>query len=273
MIRITDTSSRVGSLAGYERRRMSLAESWLSFEGQEAQRAPERAGVPSSAHQTVFMQKVVSRPSRRGQGYKFGIFAGLHGDEEAGVLAVQELIRWANTHPQELADFELHLYPVCNPTGCDQKTRHSSAGLDLNREFWSGSTEPEVIYLESELRREQFHGIVQLHSDDTSHGVYGFVRGSLLSEQLLKPALARSAEFLPFNYNAIIDGFEADNGIIRECYEGILSAPPEQRPRPLEIVFETPALAPLDQQVTATIEAVKTILAEYRLLQAYAADL
>ena len=252
---------------------MSLAESWLSFEGQEAQRALESAHATPSAHQSVFMEKVISRPVQRGQGYKFGIFAGLHGDEEAGVLAVQELVRWADTHPQELADFELHLYPVCNPTGCDQKTRHSRAGLDLNREFWNGSTEPEVIYLESELRREQFHGIVQLHSDDTSHGVYGFVRGSLLSEQLLKPALSRAAEFLPFNYNTMIDGFEADHGIIRVCYEGILSAPPEQRPRPLEIVFETPALAPLDQQVTATIEAVKAILAEYRTLQAYAADL
>ena len=252
---------------------MSLAQSWLSYEGHYAQR-PTIHGLPCTDRPSgIHMQKAVSRPSKRGQGYKFGIFAGLHGDEEAGVLAVQELIRWANTHPQELADFELHLYPVCNPTGCDQKTRHSSAGLDLNREFWTGSTEPEVIYLESELRREQFHGIVQLHSDDTSHGVYGFVRGSLLSEELLKPALACAAEFLPFNYNAIIDGFEADHGIIRECYEGILSAPPEQRPQPLEIVFETPALAPLDQQVTATIEAVKTILAEYRTLQAYAADL
>jgi protein MpaA len=254
---------------------MSLAESWLSFEGQEAQRVFERAGasVPAGAHHSVFMQKVVSSPPKRGQSYKFGVFAGLHGDEEAGVLAVQELVRWANTHPQELADFDLHLYPMCNPTGCDRKTRHSSVGLDLNREFWTGSTEPEVIYLESELRREQFHGIMQLHSDDTSHGVYGFVRGSLLSEELLKPALVRAAEFLPFNYNGIIDGFEADNGIIRECYEGILSAPPEQHPRPLEIVFETPALAPLPQQVTATIEAVKTILAEYRTLQAFAADL
>lgn len=219
------------------------------------------------------MQKVVSRPLRKGQGYKFGIFAGLHGDEEAGVLAVQDLIRWASSHPVELADFELHLYPVCNPTGCDQRTRHSIAGLDLNREFWSASTEPEVVYLENELRREQFHGIVQLHSDDTSHGVYGFVSGSLLSEHLLKPALQKAAEFLPFNYNDVIDGFSADGGIIRECYEGILSAPPEQRPRPLEIVFETPALAPMDQQVIATVEAVKTILAEYRALQAYAADL
>jgi predicted deacylase len=252
---------------------MSLAESWLSFEGQEAQRAPERAGAAANAHQTVFMQKVVSRPAKRGQGYKFGIFAGLHGDEEAGVLAVQELIRWAFSHPEELSDFELHLYPECNPTGVCDRTRHSSSGIDLNREFWTGSAEPEVIYLEHELRREQFHGIVQLHSDDTSHGVYGFVRGSLLSEQLLMPALARAIEFLPGNFHDTIDGFQAEQGIIRECYEGILGAPPEQRPYPLEIVFETPALAPLPQQVTATVEAVKTILAEYRLLQAYAADI
>ena len=58
---------------------------------------------------------------------------------------------------------------------------------------------------ENQLRREQFHGIVQLHSDDTSHGVYGFVRGSLLSEALLKPALAKAAEFLPHNFNELID--------------------------------------------------------------------
>jgi murein peptide amidase A len=256
---------------------MSLAGSWLSFEGHFAQR-PFRRGAEliqpaADDPRGIYMQKIVSKPVQPGQGYKFGIFAGLHGDEEAGTLATQELVRWAATHPYELSDFELHFYPICNPTGCDGKTRHSAAGLDLNREFWTGSTEPEVIYLERELRREQFHGIVQLHSDDTSHGVYGFVSGSLLSEELLKPALVKAAEFLPHNFHDIIDGFQADHGIIRECYEGILSAPPEQRPRPLEIVFETPALAPLPQQVTATIEAVKTILAEYRQLQAYAADL
>jgi murein peptide amidase A len=219
------------------------------------------------------MQKVVSKPERAGQGYKFGIFGGIHGDEEAGTHAVRHLINWASTQPEELADFELHFYPICNPTGALQKTRHSHSGLDLNREFWTGSREPEVIYLESELRREQFDGIVQLHADDTSHGLYGFVRGSLLSEHLLKPALERAAEILPRNFNETIDGFRAEHGIIRECYEGILSAPPEQRPRPLEIVFETPGQAPIPRQVVATVEAVKTILAEYRKLQAYAQNI
>jgi predicted deacylase len=256
---------------------MTLDTSWLSFEGHYAQRllkrTPAKLCLAQDLPAEIFMQKIISKPLKQGQGYKFGIFAGLHGDEEAGTLAAHELVKWAATQPVELADFELHIYPVCNPTGADQKTRHSVSCADLNREFWMGSTEPEVMYLESELRREQFQGIIQLHSDDTSHGVYGFVRGSILSEALLKPALAKAAEYLPHNFNGTIDGFQAEGGIIREYYEGILSAPPEQRPRPLEMIFETPDLAPMPQQVAATLAAVKTILAEYRHLQAYAADL
>ena len=229
--------------------------------------------------QGIFIPKIVSKPLKPGHGIKIGIFAGIHGDEEAGTLAVQDLIRWAAEKPEELHDYELHFFPICNPSGRNLGTRHSHSGLDLNREFWYGSIEPEVIYLESELRREKYDGIISLHSDDTSdgcygcYGCYGFVSGALLSEHLLEPALKAASEFLPRNEQHIIDGFLASRGIIKEGYLGILSAPPEQRPHALEIDFETPALAPMPQQVKATIAAVKSILAEYRELQAYAANL
>lgn len=226
---------------------------------------------PSDSH--LHIPKIVRRPSRPGFGIKVGIFAGLHGDEEAGTLAAHELAEWAEGQPEELRDFELHLYPVCNPTGCAARTRHSHRDLDLNREFWTGSAEPEVRYLEEQLRAERYDGIVALHSDDTSEGCYGFVSGSLLSHHLLEPALAAAHPVLPRNHDDVIDGFPAERGIIKEGYPGVLCAPPEQHPRPLEIVFETPALAPLDLQVRATTIAVKTILAEYRQLQAYAANL
>lgn len=219
------------------------------------------------------LHKIVQRGSQAGPGFKFGIFAGLHGDEPAGVLAAQELARWAGGHPTELRDFELHVYPLCNPTGCRLGIRENHNGVDLNREFWSRSQEPEVLFLESELRRERFDGIIALHSDDTTDGCYGFVSGALLSEQLLRPALAAAQARLPCCPLPVIDGFPAESGIIREGYSGILSGPPEQRPRPLEIVFETPALAPLALQVEAAVAAVKTMLAEYRQLQAYAANL
>ncbi|MBP7951239.1 MAG: succinylglutamate desuccinylase/aspartoacylase family protein [Verrucomicrobiales bacterium] len=208
-----------------------------------------------------------------GDPLKVGFFAGVHGDEEAGTLACLELIEWTKKLPPELAGYELHFYPVCNPTGADRRTRECCRGFDLNREFWKGSSLPEVRYLESELRRERYDGIISLHADDTSEGVYGFVSGALLSEHILEPALAAAATVLPRNLQAVIDGFPASRGIIREGYTGVLSAPPEQRPRALEIVFETPALAPLDAQVRATVLAVRTMLREYRELLAYAANL
>lgn len=221
----------------------------------------------------IYIPKFVSKPLKKGYGFKFGIFAGIHGDEEAGILATNELIRWSSEKPEELGDYELHFYPICNPTGRSLGTRHNRSDLDLNREFWYGSIEPEVMYLESELRQQQYDGIISLHSDDESDGCYGFVSGSLLSEHLLNPALEAASAHLPRNSQHIIDGFLASHGIIKEGYLGILSAPPEQVVKPLEIVFETPGLAPMHQQVAATVAAVKRILAEYRLLQSYAPNL
>ncbi|SKA97123.1 Succinylglutamate desuccinylase / Aspartoacylase family protein [Prosthecobacter debontii] len=221
----------------------------------------------------IFIPKLVFPASKKGMCMKFGVFAGVHGDEDAGILAVHELIQWASTKPVELEDFELHFYPICNPSGCTLGTRHSHSGLDLNREFWVGSDQPEIQYLEQQLRAERYEGILALHSDDTSDGCYGFVSGSLLSEQILEPALAAAHEILPRNEAYVIDGFLAEHGIIKEGYHGILSAPPEQRPHAMEVVFETPALAPINQQVAATVIAVKTMLAQYRLLQAYAPNL
>ncbi len=220
-----------------------------------------------------YLQKIVSRPSKPGQVMKIGVFAGIHGDEAAGCLAAHELAKWASERPPEVHDFELHFFPICNPTGISLRTRHSHSGLDLNRQFWCDCTEPEIIFLETELRRERYDGIISLHSDDTSEGCYGFVSGDLLSENLLEPALQAASEFLPRNELTVIDGFHAEHGIIKEGYLGILRAPPEQHPHALEIVFETPALADMDLQVKATVAAVKRILAEYRELQAYAANL
>jgi len=208
-------------------------------------------------------------------GMKFGIFAGLHGDEQAGTLAVHELVRWAAEQPEELHDDELDFSTLlCDRTGRSLNTRHSQSGFDLNREFWVGSSEPEVQYLERELpRREVMKASSPCTRTTPPTAAMALSSGSLLSEYLLEPALADAHEVLPRNDAYVIDGFNASRGIIKEGYRGALSAPPEQRPHALEVVFETPALAPMDQQVKATVIAVKTMLVKYRELQAYAPNL
>lgn len=195
---------------------------------------------------------------------KVGIFAGIHGDEPAGSQATRELAAWARRRPAELAGFELTLFPVCNPYGCKAGTRHSPCGMDLNREFWTGSDQPEVRALEKELRAGHFDLIIALHEDDTSSGIYGFAGDHPLSHRILEKALSDASLVLPVNHSPLIDGFAAQNGIIGEGYAGILTAPPEQRPRAVEIVFETPALPALARRVVASVIAVKSMLLAYR---------
>lgn len=204
---------------------------------------------------------------------RVGIFAAIHGDEPASASGLVKLVEILDEFPELARDFCLFIYPICNPTGFEDNTRYSRRGRDLNREFWNNSAEPEVLSLQTELCTHAFDGIISLHADDTTQGVYGFARGATLTKALIEPALTASELFLPRNNQAIIDGFEATNGIIHEGYNGILSAPPKINPRPFEIVFETPQLAPVALQEQAFIVALLSILAEYRKTMAYAANL
>lgn len=212
-----------------------------------------------------------SRPA--GDLIRIGMFAGIHGDEPAGTLALVRFLRLLVREPAIGEGYLIQAYPVCNPTGFSDGTRHNSAGVDLNREFWRNSPHPEVQIIERELREQHFQGLIQLHADDTSDGIYGFVRGHTLSEYLLKPALAEAGKVLPRNVNATIDGFAAKDGIIYDAYEGILASPPQIDPVPFELILETPHHAPIEKQVEALVVALRTILDDYRKLMAFAANL
>ncbi len=216
---------------------------------------------------------IFNGPRGGGEPVRLGIFAGIHGDEPEGVLALVRFLGGLVATPALATGYRIYAYPVANPTGFEDNTRHSRRGKDLNREFWSVSDEPEVYRLEQELLTHKFHGIVALHSDDTSDGLYGFVRGPDLSKDLLQPALWAAEQYLHRNTRLVIDGFHARQGLIDGGYGGILSAPPESRPVPFELTFETPQLAPLHLQVEAHLAALHCILAEYRTVMAIAQNI
>jgi hypothetical protein len=143
----------------------------------------------------------------------------------------------------------------------------------LNREFWRDSAEPEVKLLQAELQSRSSQGLISLHTDDTSDGFYGFAHGPLLTKSLIEPALVAAEQFLPRDQRPVIDGFTARKGVIRVGYEGILSAPPKLRPRPFEIILETPAAPPEYLKQCALVAALQTVLVEYRKFIAYAPNL
>src|ERR1039457_1203798 len=204
---------------------------------------------------------------------RIGIFAGLHGDEPEGVHALVQFIKLLEAKPELAAGYYLSFYPVCNATGFEDGTRFSRSGKDLNREFWKDSDEPEVRLLQAELQSRSFQGIISLHTDDTSSGFYGFAHGATLTKHLIEPALAAAEKFLPRDERSVIDGFNARHGVIRDCYDGVLSASAKTRPRPFEIILETPATPPEYLKELAFVAALQTILLEYNKFIAYAPNL
>jgi predicted deacylase len=209
-------------------------------------------------------------PKGGGETIRLGIFAAIHGDEPEGALALTRFLAALEQNPEVAKGYALFIYPICNPTGYEDNTRRSRAGKDLNREFWKNSPEPEIRFLESEICLHAFDGIVTLHSDDTSDGLYGFATGAVLTKHLLEPALRAAERFLPRNHNGCIDGFQARSGIIHDGYRGMLRALPGMPRPPFEVTFETPQQAPVSRQVEAFNAALQAILVEYRQLMALA---
>jgi murein peptide amidase A len=226
-----------------------------------------------SAGSNWTLPRVIFSGANSADPIRIGIFAAIHGDEPAGALALVRFFAELDPRAEFAEIYQIRGYPVCNPSGFASNTRVSAAGRDLNREFWKASSEPEVQLLERELRNEHFHGLIQLHADDTSDGIYGFVRGATLTENLLRPALIEAGKVLPRNVNAQIDGFAARDGMIYDIYDGVLAAPREMQPVPFEIILETPHNAPIDQQVEALVIAMRTILFEYRQLISFAQNI
>lgn len=204
---------------------------------------------------------------------RLAIFAGIHGDEPATIHALHDFQQALSKEPEMARGLVIHAYPICNPTGFLDGTRHSRSGLDLNREFWRGSLEPEVAFLEEVLMHQNYAGIISLHADDGSHGVYGYSRGAFFTDDLLRPALKAASAAIPVNHLPIIDGFHAVEGIIHSAFDGILTVPPGHTPQPFEIILESPATAPLFMQQAALVLGLKEICHSYLAFISHAADI
>ena len=96
------------------------------------------------------------------------VSSGMHGDEPAGPLALQELLK------EDLFGYELEwmLCPLMNPTGISMASRENKQGIDLNRDYLrrsSAEVAGHVRWLEKQPVPDVF---LSLHEDWESTGFY-----------------------------------------------------------------------------------------------------
>lgn len=115
-----------------------------------------------------FANKIIAEMSYQNQKYpitqiditgayakkKLLIFAGVHGNEFAGVLAVEDLLAKFKMNPELYDEWSIRILTPLNPIGVAYMSRYNQDGYDINRDFKHFTT------LEARLQRDAITNFV-----------------------------------------------------------------------------------------------------------------
>ncbi len=152
--------------------------------------------VPAAPRTEFRIPRVIlTGPKSGGDTIKLGLFATFHGDDPEGGEALVQFIQELTSAAECARGFHLNFYPVCNPSGFSIGTRNNHVGIDLTREFWRGSSQNEVYYLEREIGVHGFHGVVSLHTAKNSTQFLATCGSPIMEKSLVEPALEATRRF------------------------------------------------------------------------------
>jgi len=195
--------------------------------------------------------------------FRVYISTGIHGDEPAGPLAALRLLcenAWSD-------QAEIILLPCLNPVGFANNTRENPQGIDLNRDYLN-SQSPEIRAHIAWLEKQPaFDLCLCLHEDWESHGFYVYELNPGHKPSLAEAMVASVAKVCPIDRSEIIEGREAQGGIIRPNLDPTTRPLwPEsfwllQHKTRLSYTLEAPSDFPLEVRVNALVAGVNAALA------------
>ncbi len=199
----------------------------------------------------------------RGETPSILIIAGTHGDEPAGVETVLQFLEADRV--AAISPFSFSVLPCFNPDGWVRDRRADSEGNDLNWS-WDRPDLPAIRALRDLVDDKRYEAVIDLHEDWESSGFY-------LYEQA-PPQLAMGDQVImavepicPINRDAMIDGKQAQGGVIRPDTLARAKLNPEGIPIQLAlrhtdhfITIETPTALDLNRRVRAQLTALRVIL-------------
>lgn len=136
--------------------------------------------------------------------------AGIHGDEPAGPYAALEILK----QPELVRGLDVTIFPLLNPAGLAAGTRENADGIDLNRDYRESKSDEIRSHVEALLTLGRFDLSLCLHEDWETTGVYFYELNLTSRPGCSREIQAAMARHLPIEPRAVIDDFEAVNGII-----------------------------------------------------------
>ena len=195
------------------------------------------------------------------------ISTGIHGDEPAGPLAIEELLK-ENAWP---SDANLWILPCINPTGFEMQKRENGWDVDLNRDYKKPTT-PEIEAHVSWLERQpNFDLAFCLHEDWEAKGFYLYEAKPKVNIPISEKIIEKVKDVFPIDSSENIDGYTARNGIIDFDHRlPVMTHWPEaiylsEKKDAMCYTLETSSDFYLFDRVSALVSAVKTGIKEFEI--------
>lgn len=202
------------------------------------------------------------------------ISAGIHGNEPAGPWVIEKLLRESFFDDQ----VNWHLVPMLNPTGLALGTRENADGVDLNRDYKTGTTKEIAAHLKwlKKQSATEYDLMITLHEDWESPGFYCYTIIPKDREQILAHIFESVKNISPINLSEEIEGAKAKGGFIihdLETFDDVLEDWenwPEafllikNYPKALHFTFETASGHPLEQRIDTHCAAIEAVVTEVK---------
>lgn len=146
----------------------------------------------TQSYPILAITKKVENPNK-----KLLIFAGVHGNESGGTLAILPLLKDINRNPARYKGWAIKIVTPINPAGTSTMSRYNEVGCDLNRKI--ASSQQKGIVLQREIIASfQPEIVISLHEAPSE----GFLihPGQQLSETLLLDLQRQGVELSSQDY-------------------------------------------------------------------------
>jgi hypothetical protein len=189
---------------------------------------------------------------------RFGVFAGLRPDDNAGPKAVAAFIGDLVAFPSLGSAFRVYAYPTVNSSGFESEAPLAQSGRFLIDQSGRMTNSSEAYLIERELSVVQFHGLVVIHVVDNINAIQVGVSGADSHKTLLPPIVFALESALPAVEPLVVSSSWS------------LTADVDLKRRPFELVLRIPSFGSENLYSIALRVALHTAIDRYRSYLAYA---
>lgn len=141
------------------------------------------------------------------------ITSGHHGDEQ---FAVHTLMKWVQKfNPVDYPDFNIYIYPICNPYGYETGSRDNGARQDTNndKKFFKNSNVQELSIL-FDAFPVNVDLILDIHGDTGKEEIYMYEHKAENLQSIAEKVLIENNNLIPFIKAKTIYKVPVTNGVI-----------------------------------------------------------